>query len=105
SRSAAAPSAPTSSKSPTDAAMPSCTHVIEATAMPAPALAGAGAGDGVSWGMRPVQREQLFMSRSSLLTNRSDLADNGPVNLRPLELLLELSRRRPLPAARAASGL
>jgi DNA-binding transcriptional LysR family regulator len=57
--------------------------------MPAPARAGAG----VNWGMRPVQREQLFMSRSNFLTNRSNLADNGPVNLRRLELLLELSRR------------
>jgi hypothetical protein len=40
SRSHAAPSAPIRSMSPTETARPSCTHVIDASAIPAPMAAG-----------------------------------------------------------------
>ena len=55
SRSQAAPSGPIRSNSPTETARPSCTHSIEATAMPVPARAAARPGARCWMLMEPVQ--------------------------------------------------
>ncbi len=52
SRSNAAPSGPTRSKRPMDAARPSCTHSMEAAAIPVPARAAErAAGRAAGWGL------------------------------------------------------
>jgi hypothetical protein len=63
SRSQAAPSGPTLSNSPTEAARPICTHSIDATAMPVPTRAAERWGESsVVVVMAPVNPRQSFVS-------------------------------------------
>src|SRR5690349_18041055 len=91
SRRAAAPAGPTSSNRPTDAAIPTWTQTIAATAMPAPACADVGGARRV---MPPVNRRKIVRSTSTYLTYRSTYSNNAPeMDPHRLRLLLELSRR------------
>src|SRR3954451_15379018 len=93
-RSAAAPSAPTSSNRPIDAAIPIWTQTIAASAMPVPARARACAAVGMaSLVIRPVNRRHTIRSRSTCLTYRSVLPNDSLMDPHRLRLLLELSRR------------
>ena len=89
-RSQAAPSGRMRSNSPTDAARPSWTQSIDATASDAPERALVGTP--TTEFTRPVNPSRSFASTSPFWTYRSASLDNATVETRRLRLLLELAR-------------
>ena len=69
SRSQAAPSAPITSNSPTEAASPICTHSIEATAMPVPARAAERCGVSSRVVMHPVDTDDIVRVHVRFMDN------------------------------------